>query len=182
MNQNTNTIPQPHPWVTASTPDNLRDPQLLQDLSEIGMTCLLGWHTLSAIPYSQTPRGEWAMRSDDWSKQMERLLTSYTDNKKWLKKFPRRDRSELLQANYYIGRAYIYLTGFPSRADFDVKTCILQCLLSANNIIRHMVKGEIWGPFGKIPMPGEPDFLDYDPETKLWIPNRVMEDNDEYQD
>ena len=59
MNQDITTPPQRHPWVTASTPDNLRDPQLLQDLSEIGMTCLLGWHTLVAIPHSFNPESEW---------------------------------------------------------------------------------------------------------------------------
>lgn len=59
MNQDTTTPPQNHPWVTASTPNNLRDPQLLQDLSEIGMTCLLGWHALMDTPHSYAAESVW---------------------------------------------------------------------------------------------------------------------------
>lgn len=69
MNQDT-TTPQPHPWVTTSTPDNLRNPQLLQDLSEIGMTCLLGWHALMDTPHSYAAESVWYGKAKTWAEEL----------------------------------------------------------------------------------------------------------------
>lgn len=87
MNQDT-TTPQPHPWVTTSTPDNLRNPQLLQDLSEIGMTCLLGWHALMDTPHSYAAESVWYGKAKTWAEELERLYLTYTQGDDWMTQFP----------------------------------------------------------------------------------------------
>lgn len=176
MNQNTNTIPQPHPWVTEYTPDNLRDPQLLQDLSEIGMTCLLGWHTLHAIPHSYKSKSEWYHRALDWVVEMERLNSTYGARDEWIDKLKSDQPNSVTLAFYDMLVAYHALFMNTRHPGVTPKTVILQRLMSAHNIIRHLVKGVGGDPFGKIPMPGESDFLDFDPATRTWIAPRENAD------
>lgn len=183
MNQNITTTPQPHPWVTASTPDNLRDPQLLQDLSEIGMTCLLGWHALSPIPHSYDDKSVWYSKALDWTEELERLYLIYTRGDDWMRKFPVDQQRAISQADEDLARAYGMLVwNNPMPYGGDPKTAILQRLLSAHNIIRHLVKGEGGLPYGNLPMPGAPDFLVYDQTTKTWKAGQGKEDNEENQD
>lgn len=183
MNQDITTTPQPHPWVTASTPDNLRDPQLLQDLSEIGMTCLLGWHALSAIPHSYSDKSPWYGKALDWAVELERLHLTYTQGDEWLCRFPLDQRAAINLADFDISCAYRMLflnTSSPDNG--DPKTAILQRLASAHNTIRSLVKGLGGLPYGKLPSPGDPEFLAYNPEAEIWIAGGGTEDDEEYQD
>lgn len=169
MNQNINTTPQPHPWVTDSTPDNLRDPQLLQDLSEIGMTCLKGWCALSLIPHSYNTNSEWYSCALSWAKELERLYIEYTQGDDWINKFPIEQRKYINHADNDMSRAYgMLFWNKPLPDNYYLKTAILQRLLSAHNTIRHLVKGKSGLLFGGSPIPGDPDYLDYDEATKTW--------------
>lgn len=181
MNQDITTTPQPHPWVTASTPDNLRDPQLLQDLSEIGMTCLLGWHALAAIPHSYGDKSVWYGKALDWAMELERLHIHYLQDE-LLNKFPEDQRTHLNLADHDIACAYrtLFLNN-RSRIDGDPKTSILQRLAYAYNTIRNLVKGDGNLHCGRLPSQGDPEFLVYDPDAKIWIAGPATED-DEYQD
>lgn len=182
MNQDITTTPQPHPWVTASTPDNLRDPQLLQDLSEIGMTCLLGWHALSPIPHSYSNKSAWYGKALDWVAELERLYLNYLQDD-LPDTLPADQHTALNLADYDISRAYrtLYLN-ISSSDGSDPKTTTLQRLASAHNTIRHLVKGMGGLPYGKLPSPGDPEFLTYDPDAEMWIAGGETEDDDEYQD
>lgn len=173
MNQDITTTPQPHPWVTASTPDNLRNPQLLQDLSEIGMTCLLGWHTLIDIPHSYAAKSVWYGKALDWASELERLHLTYTQGDDWMSKFPIDQQRVISQADEDLARAYSMLYWNNQLPDgSDPKTAILQRLLSAHNIIRHLVKGGGGLPYGRLPRQGDPEFLTYDPDAGMWIAGR----------
>lgn len=182
MNQDITTTPQPHPWVTASTPDNLRDPQLVQDLSEIGMTCLLGWYALSSIPHSYAAKSVWYGKALDWAAEMERLYLTYTQGDDWMIKFPIDQQRTISQADADMACAYVMLGwNNPLPDGSDPKIAILQRLLSAHNIVRHLVKGEGGWPYGRLPSQGDTEFLVYDPDAKIWIAGPATED-DEYQD
>lgn len=181
MNQEITTTPQPHPWVTASTPDNLRDPQLLQALSEIGMTCLLGWHALSAIPHSYGGKSAWYGKALDWAEELERLHLHHLQDE-LLNKVPADQRTYLNLADHDIACAYrtLFLNN-RSPIDGDPKTAILRRLAYAHNTIRNLVKGDGNLHCGRLPSQGEPEFLVYDPEAKIWIAGPATEE-DEYQD
>ncbi|MBS5507730.1 MAG: hypothetical protein KHX31_03755 [Akkermansia sp.] len=183
MNQNINTTQQPHPWVTAATPDNLRDPQLLQDLSDIGMTCLKGWHALSVIPHSFEPEDEWNNEAWGWSNQLLNLYESYTSHDDWMDYFTPDQRDSIDTADQFMAAACDKLLTNIPLPDKDIKGEILQELGYAHQIIRHLVK-DGWGRFAnsKLPVPGEPDYLDYDAATETWIAGSGTEEDDEYQD
>ena len=182
MNQDITTTPQPHPWVTAATPDNLRDPQLLQDLSEIGMTCLLGWHALSAIPHSFDPENEWADKAFEWSDKLLHLYESYTSDDDWMDHFVGDQRDDIDMADQFMAAACEHLLLNIPLPDKDIKGEILQDLGYACQLILHLVKdgcGRL--AHGKLPRPGEPDCLVYDQTTKTWQTGQGTEE-DEYQD
>ena len=184
MNQDT-TTPQPHPWVTTSTPDNLRNPQLLQDLSEIGMTCLLGWHALMDTPHSYSAKSVWYGKAKAWAEELERLYLTYTQGDDWMIQFPGIQQHVISQADADMSRAYgMLFWNNPMPDGSDPKTAITQRLLSAHNIIRHLVKGEGGLPYGRLPRVGEPEFLAYDPDAERWVAGRGIEDleDDRYQD
>ena len=185
MNQDTTTPPQNHPWVTASTPNNLRDPQLLQDLSEIGMTCLLGWHALMDTPHSYAAESVWYGKAKTWAEELERLYLTYTQGDDWMSQFPAPQLHIISQADADMSRAYgMLFWNNPMPDGSDPKTAITQRLLSAHNIIRHLVKGEGGLPYGRLPRVGEPEFLAYDPDAERWVAGRGIEDleDDRYQD
>lgn len=185
MNQkDITTTPQPHPWVTDRTPDNLRDPQLLQDLSEIGMTCLLGWHALSPTPHSYGDKSAWYGKALDWAVELERLHLHHLQDE-LLNKLPEDQRTYLNLADHDISCAYRTLFLNISSSDGrDPKTVILQRLAYAHNIIRHLVKGDGDLHCGRLPSQGDPEFLVYNPDAEIWIAGRGIEDieDDEYQD
>ena len=184
MNQDT-TTPQPHPWVTTSTPDNLRNPQLLQDLSEIGMTCLLGWHALMDTPHSYAAESVWYGKAKTWAEELERLYLTYTQGDDWMTQFPAPQQHIISQADADMSRAYgMLFWNNPMPDGSDPKTAKTQRLLSAHNIIRHLVKGEGGLPYGRLPRVGEPEFLAYDPDAERWVAGRGIEDleDDRYQD
>lgn len=185
MNQDITTPPQRHPWVTASTPDNLRDPQLLQDLSEIGMTCLLGWHTLVAIPHSFNPESEWNDCAWEWSEKLLRLYESDTSDDDWMDHFIGDQRDDIDMADQFMAAACDKLLTNIPLPDKDIKGEILQELGYAHQIIRYMVKdGDRRYAHGKLPHPGEPEFLAYDPDAERWTAGPGIEDleDDRYQD
>lgn len=180
MNQDIPTTPQPHPWVTASTPDNLRDPQLLQDLSEIGMTCLLGWHALIDIPHSFDPEAEWTDHAWRWSGKLLHLYESYTSDDDWMDHFTNDQRDDIDMADQFMAAACDKLLTNIPLPDKDIKGEILQELGYACQLILHLVKdgcGRL--AHGKLPSPGEPEFMVYDPSAGIWIDGRNIEDEDQ---
>lgn len=169
MNQNITTTPQPHPWVTASTPDNLRDPQLLQELSEIGMTCLLGWHALAATPHSFNPESKWNNCAWEWADKLLNLYESYTSDDDWMDQFTADQRDDIDMTDQFMAAACDKLLTNIPLPDKDIKGEILQELGYACQLLLHLIKdgcGRL--AHGPLPRPGNKDFLDFDEKTKTW--------------
>ena len=99
--------------------------------------------------------------------------------------FPGIQQHVISQAAADMSRAYgMLFWNNPMPDGSDPKTAITQRLLSAHNIIRHLVKGEGGLPYGRLPRVGEPEFLAYDPDAERWVAGRGIEDleDDRYQD